>query len=62
MRHGRLDLHPDPSACALGKLSPQQYQAYVSLVDTYYAAGYEHYTPTGLGSQEQDVMWAKYGG
>ena len=60
LAHGRLELHDDPSASDVRSLDPNQYEALVSLVESYFVAGYEWFAPLGLRSDDQDRLRARF--
>lgn len=59
LTHGYLVA--DPGAFALEQLNSAQYSAIVQLATSYFAAGYEFYTPTALRSSDQDALRARFG-
>lgn len=54
LMHGRLDYHHDPAGCAVDQLSDEQYAALVRLIESYFASGYEYFTPIVL--REEDLQ------
>ena len=60
LMHGHLDHHLDPSGFAVTGMSEDQYRAYVAVVDSYFAAGYEYYAPRALRPGDQQLLSARY--
>ena len=58
--HGYLDHHVDPSECRVDSLNPAQYNALVTLTESYFAAGYEWFTPLALQSADQDTLRKRF--
>ncbi|HEV8357376.1 MAG TPA: hypothetical protein VGQ17_11485 [Gemmatimonadales bacterium] len=61
LMHGTFDHHEDPSHFAIKKLTEAQYGAFVTLVDSYFAAGYEYFTPMALRPADQDQFAGRHG-
>ncbi len=59
--HGRLDWHPDLTGFSVDRLSEVQYRALTQLVDSYFATGYEYFTPLALRPGEREGLDARYG-
>jgi len=45
----------------LAELSTEQYAALFQLIDSYFALGYEYFSPQVLKQPEQEVLDARYG-
>ena len=59
--HGRFAHHADPTAFELGTLRADQYATLVDLAESYFAAGYEYFTPTGLKPEDRDRLGGRFG-
>jgi hypothetical protein len=59
--HGRFHHHDDPSHFEIGTLPDSQYTAFVDLVESYFVAGYEYFTPTGLRPEDQRRLSTRFG-
>jgi len=62
LEHGCLDHHPDPSRFSVAPLSEAQYQEFVGLVESYFAAGYAWFTPIALREPDQQRLRARFAG
>ena len=60
--HGRLDHDPDPSNFRVEVLNSTQYDALVTLTESYFAAGYEWFTPVALKAADQDNLVMRFAG
>jgi len=60
LTHGSFDYHPDGAGFHLSQLTESQYAAYVDLVDSYFAAGYEYYTPMALRIEDRQRLAARH--
>ena len=60
LRHGYLDHHVDPSEFRVDSLNPAQYNALVTLTESYFAAGYEWFTPSALRATDQDTLRRRF--
>lgn len=58
--HGYLDHHVDPSEFRVDFLNPAQYNALVTLTESYFAAGYEWFTPLALRPTDQDTLRKRF--
>jgi hypothetical protein len=58
--HGYLDRHVDPSEFRVDSLNPDQYNALVTLTESYFAAGYEWFTPLALRLTDQDALRMRF--
>jgi hypothetical protein len=58
--HGRLAHHTDPIGFAVEALSPEQYAALVTLVDSYFARGYEYFDPGALLPEDRARLQARH--
>ena len=60
--HGVVDHHVDPSEFRVDSLTPAQYDALVTLTESYFAAGYEWFTPSALRPTDQDALRHRFAG
>jgi hypothetical protein len=60
LRHGRLDHHEDPSGFRVDSLNSTQYRALVMLTESYYAAGYEWFTPSALRPVDRETLRQRF--
>ena len=58
--HGYLAQHIDQSKFHVDSLNPAQYSALVTLTESYFAAGYEWFTPLGLRPADQDTLRKRF--
>ena len=58
---GYVDHHIDPSEFRVDSLNPSQYSALVTLTESYFAAGYEWFTPLVLRPTDQDTLRMRFG-
>jgi hypothetical protein len=61
LMHGRLEHHPDDSGFTIDSLSADQYASLVLFVESYFAAGYEWFTPAALRPEDQQRLGARFG-
>ena len=61
LMHGYVDHHDDPSRFTVDELSEEQYYALVQLVESYFAFGYEYFTPMALRSEDQQLLYDRFG-
>lgn len=61
LMHGRLEHHPDDSGFQVGLLSARQYDQLVALTESYFAAGYEWFTPLALRVPDLQRLGARFG-
>lgn len=59
--HGSFTYHDDPSGFTISSLIPEQYAAFVDLVESYFVAGYEYYSPGSLKSEDQARLASRFG-
>src|SRR5262245_28851447 len=59
--HGHFKHHADPSSFAIGSLREDQYTAFVHLVESYFLAGYEYFTPTALKLEDRRRLASRFG-
>ena len=52
----------DPGGFGVKDLSPSQYASLVHLTTSYFAMGYEFYTPTALRLEDQAALRARFAG
>jgi hypothetical protein len=57
---GYVDHHIDPSEFRVDSLNPPQYNALVTLTESYFAAGYEWFTPLALRPTDQDNLRMRF--
>ena len=57
---GYADHHVDPGEFRVESLSPSQYSALVTLTESYFAAGYEWFTPLALRPSDQDTLRMRF--
>jgi hypothetical protein len=62
LSHGCLDHHLDPSSFRVEALNSTQYDALVTLTESYFAAGYEWFTPVALRAADQDNLAKRFAG
>jgi hypothetical protein len=60
--HGCCDHHLDPSSFCVEALNSTQYDALVTLKESYFAAGYEWFTPVALLAADQDNLAKRFAG
>ena len=60
LSHGYLEHHLDPGSFRVEALTGTQYDALVTLVDSYFAAGYEWFTPAALQPADQDALARRF--
>ena len=61
LMHGRFAHHHDPAGFSIPALTEPQYSAYVAVVDSYFACGYEYFTPRALRDEDQQRLAARHG-
>ena len=61
LTHGRFDHHADPAHFEIRNLTPDQYAVLVDLTESYFAAGYEYFTPGALKREDQDRPRSRFG-
>jgi hypothetical protein len=59
--HGHFDHHADPSHFKIESLTDDQYTAFVDLVESYFLAGYEYFTPIALKIEDQGRLGSRFG-
>ena len=57
---GYVDHYIDPSEFRVDSLNPTQYNALVTLTESYFAAGYEWFTPFALRPADQDTLRMRF--
>ena len=62
LSHGCLDHHLDPGSSRIDALNSTQYEALVTLTESYFAAGYEWFTPAALRAADQDNLARRFAG
>ena len=60
LSHGRLEHHLDPGNFRVEVLNSTQYDALVTLTESYFAAGYEWFTPFALRVADQDNLAKRF--
>jgi hypothetical protein len=62
LAHGWLDHHLDPGSVRVEALDSAQYDALVTLTESYFAAGYEWFSPAALRAADQDNLARRFAG
>ena len=62
LSHVCLDHHIDSSNFRVEALNSTQYDALVTLTESYFAAGYEWFTPVALRAADQDNLAKRFAG
>ena len=62
LAHGRFEHHEDPTRFTSASLTDDQYAALVGLVESYFLAGYEYFSPMALRVVDQQRLAARFGG
>ncbi len=58
--HGSFNYYNDPRRVTISGLTPEQYAAFVDLVESYFVAGYEYYSPASLKSEDQRRLASRF--
>lgn len=58
--HGCIEHHLDESRCRVEALTRAQYEALVTLTESYFAAGYEWFTPIALQPADRDALAMRF--
>ena len=58
---GTADLGPDRGRYSVDRLSETQYAALIQLVDSYFSAGNEYFTPQALRGEDRQWLEARHG-
>ena len=61
LRHGRFEHHEDPAHFEMSRLTDGQYTVLVDLVESYFLAGYEYFTPGALKADDQGRLGSRFG-
>ena len=61
LMHGRFEHHVDPAGFQISMLREDQYALLVDLTESYFAAGYEYFTPMGLKAEDRDRLHSRFG-
>ena len=61
LAHGHAAHHEDPTRFRVENLTAEQYARLVDLVESYFAAGYEYFTPGALKAEDQARLTARFG-
>jgi hypothetical protein len=61
LENGFLDHHNDPTGFSVDQINERQYRALVQLVESYFVAGYDYYTPNVLRDVDKRLMNNKFG-
>ena|SRR5688572_19212984 len=61
LMQGHFDHHEDPSHFQIESLTDDQYSVFVDLVESYFLAGYEYFTPLALKIEDQDRLGSRFG-
>ena len=62
LSRGSLDSHIDPSNASVDALNSTQYDALVTLTNSYFAAGYDWFAPVALRAADQDSLARRFAG
>ena len=62
LMHGRFSDSPDLSSFAIDSLSGERYRVFVALVESYFLAGYEYFTPAALEAEDRNRLTSRFGG
>lgn len=62
LMHGCLAHHPSDTDFQIESMNTDQYAKLVLLVESYFAAGYEWFTPVVLRPAEQHRLGSRFGG
>jgi hypothetical protein len=57
---GIVDPHVDTGEFRVDSLNPSQYDALVTLTESYFAAGYEWFTPLALRPTDQETLRMRF--
>ena len=60
LMHGYLDHHDDPAGFTVDQLSDEQYAALLQFVESYFAGGYEYFTPVVLRDEDRHRLEMRY--
>ncbi|HKO96514.1 MAG TPA: hypothetical protein VJU86_05970 [Pyrinomonadaceae bacterium] len=60
LMHGYLDHHDHPTRFIVDELSDEQYSALLQFVDSYFASGYEYFTPLALRDEDRRRLEMRY--
>ena len=60
LMHGRFDHHVNPAHFEIRQLTHDQYAVLVDLTESYFAAGYEYFTPSALKAEDQDRLRSQF--
>ena len=60
LMHGHLDHHSDPAGFSVEQLSEEQYAALLQLAESYFASGYEYFTPVALRDEDRERLEMRY--
>jgi hypothetical protein len=58
--HGYIDHHRYPTDFSVDQLTDEQYTALLQFVDSYFAQGYEYFTPTVLRVEDSKRLELRY--
>ena len=58
--NGSFKYHHDPRQFTISRLAPERYAAFVDLVESYFVAGYEYYTPASLKLGDQSRLASRF--
>ena len=62
LSRGCLDPYLDPDNFRVDALNPTQYDALVTLAESYFATGYEWFAPAALRAADQDNLAKRFAG
>ncbi|MDH4043003.1 MAG: hypothetical protein OEY20_01600 [Gemmatimonadota bacterium] len=60
LRHGRFTDHPDSTQFEITQLTDDQYAVFTDLVESYFLAGYEYFTPGALKREDQERLGTRF--
>ena len=60
LMHGYFDHHDDPAGFRIETLTQEQYAGFVGLVESYFLAGYEYFTPIALKVEDQGRLASRF--
>jgi hypothetical protein len=60
LRRGYADHDSDPNGFRVDTLNPSQYNALVTLTESYFAAGYEWFLPLALRPADQETLRMRF--
>jgi hypothetical protein len=61
LAHGHVAHHEDSTGFRVENLTDEQYAGLIDLVESYFALGYEYFTPGALKPEDQARLTARFG-